>query len=283
MIGTKVGGDKMKATLEHAITLPMDQQFQFMKDQGYTIKDLCETLLSKDDKLRNELVPFLFVNSIQSQSIDRDELKEIVTTLVSDAYLFYKIGSRDDATVFVRSNTALWLTIIFQSNEAQSFLSEEEAIRLFEKMTTYLMKEKDLRGYVEPIGWANAVTNAMNLYIILTKDASFQLRFIPTILTGMTKTIQSGYVFVDDEEAKFAHFIQALVSFDYPEEILIEWIEQLYDRLQFQIYEEGYTPFFYKGKTNLTHTMQALYFKLKFSRTYPKVQATVSIFLSKWA
>ena len=273
----------MKAIIEQALTLPIEQQYVYVTENGLTLNEICEALKSKDSILRDQLAPHLVMNCIQSESVSEEVLKGLVEHLISEDFLFNSIGTKLNDTIFIRSNAALWLTIIFQSNNVLSFLTGEEAKELFEKISTYLYKEKDVRGFVEEKGWANAITNAMNLYITIVQDDAFEWRFVPTILAGISKAIQSDYVFVNDEEAKFAHFIQSLTKIDYPEDILIEWIEQLYDRLQYQVYEEGYTPEFYKGKTNLTHTMQATYFKLKFSRAYPKAQATASIFLSKWA
>jgi hypothetical protein len=268
--------------LQQAVLLTPEEQLTLFKGNNITITDILSIVKSENVELREQYAPRVLMDLVNARLVDHQELKEIVQRLVSATYLYEGIGEQHTKTVFIRSTSAMWLTILIQADMEQHFLTTEEAKDVLQQLSVYLLKERDVRGYVEGQGWANAATNAMNLYLTCLQHPAFEIRFVPNILSGISKALITGYVFVDDEEARFAQFVQALSNLDYPEEVLIEWIEQLYDKLQYHLYEEGYTSAYYKNKTNLTHLMQSLYFKLKFSNTYPKTQGVVSIFLSKW-
>lgn len=272
----------MKEILQQAVLLTPEEQLSLFEGNNITIMDILSVVKNEEAELREQYAPRVLMDLVNARLLDRQELKAMVQQLVSPNNLFQGIGEHNTKTVFIRSTSAMWLTILIQADIEQQFLTIEDAKDVIQQLSVYLLKERDVRGYIEGQGWANAATNAINLYLICLQHPAFEIRFVPNILSGISKALTTGYVFVDDEEARFAHFVQALSNLDYPEEVLIEWIEQLYDKLQFHLYEEGYTSAYYKNKTNLTHLMHSLYFKLKFSNTYPKTQGVVSIFLSKW-
>ena len=269
----------MKELIQQMAVLSPVEQKKLMEDQNYSILDILP-LIKSEEVAERDFATQIFMDLVNTRSVKMEELQKCIDLLMT--YLYEGIGEQHSNTVFIRSTTTLWITILIQADMDQHFLAPEKANELLSKLSSYLMKEHDLRGYVEGRGWANAATNATNLYITCLQHPSFELRFIPNILSGITKSLITGYVFIDDEEARFAQLVQSLSVLDYPEEVIIEWIEQLYDKLQWILYEEGYTEKYYKMKTNLTHLMQSLYFKLKFSKTYSKTQGVIAIFLSKW-
>ena len=273
----------MKEILQQAVLLAPEEQLTLFEGNNLAIRDILSIVKNEEAELREQYATRVLMDLVQARLVDQLELKDIVQQLVSPEFLYQGIGEQHTKSVFIRSTSTLWLLILIQADIEQQFLTSEEAKDVMQQISVYLLKERDVRGYVEGQGWANAATNAMNLYITCLQHPAFENRLVPNILSGISKALITGYVFVDDEEARFAQFVQALSNRDYPEEVLIEWIEQLYDKLQYHLYEIGYSPAYYKNKTNLTHLMQSLYFKLKFSNTYPKTQGVVSIFLSKWA
>lgn len=95
------------------------------------------------------------------------------------------------------------------------------------------------------------------------------MRFAPILLQGIKNSLWKDSVYVDDEDERLVTIIEKLMAKGYPEEILIEWVEQVFDKLQFYLMEVGYTPQYFAARTNTLHFMKTLYFTLKFSQKLP--------------
>ena len=271
----------MKNILQQAILLQPEMRHRFLQEHQIDLQQLLLVIGSPDSELRDELAFRIFVESLYTNSWSQNELNEVVKKLISNNYLFLNIGEVGKDSIYTRSFSALWLSYLLKVDAQQSFLNDQESVEIFEKVASYLMRENDTRGLVENEGWANAVTHAGDMFIASVYHPRFEMRFVPQFLQGISKCIWAGNVFVDDEEQRLAELIKLFHTIDYPEEVIVEWIEQLFDKLDFHLYERGYTRDYFKAKTNLIHLMQALYFKLKFSKVYPKVQSVASFFIAK--
>ncbi len=272
----------MKHILKQAIQLQPEVRHAFLQQHNIDIHQLLHVIGNPDSELRDELAFRIFVETLYANSWSKQDLNEVVNKLISDEYLFFRIGEVGKQSIYTRSFSALWLSYLLKIDTQQPFLNEQECKAVFEKISTYLIREYDTRGLVENEGWANAVTHAGDLYIASILHPHFEMRFVPQLLQGISKAIWAGNVFVDDEEHRLADVIKRLHTIDYPEDVLVEWIEQLFDKLDFHLYERGYTREYFKAKTNAIHLMQAIYFKMKFTKVYPKVQSVASFFIAKF-
>ena len=275
------GARQVKNILQQAIQIQPEMRHAYLQKHNIDIHQLLHVIGSPDSELRDELAFRIFVESLFANGWSQNELNEVVKKLISNDYLFLNIGEVGNKSIYTRSFSALWLSYLLKVDTQQSFLNDQESKVVFEKISTYLMREYDTRGLVENEGWANAVTHAGDLFIASILHPRFEMRFVPQFLQGISKSIWAGNVFVDDEEQRLAEVIKLLQTIDYPEDVLVEWIEQLFDKLDFHLYEQGYTREYFKAKTNSIHLMQAIYFKLKFAKVYPKVQSVASFFIAK--
>jgi len=271
----------VKNILQQALQLQPEMRQVFLKKHNIDIHSLLDVIGSPDSELRDELAFRIFVELLYANCWSQNELNEVVKKLISNDYLFFNIGDAGKESVYSRSFSALWLSYLLKFDTQQPFLNEQESKAVFDKISIYLMKENDTRGLVEQEGWANSVTHAADMFIASILHPHFELRYVPQFLQGISKSIWAGNVFVDDEEQRLAESIKLLHTIDYPEDVLVEWIEQLFDKLDFHLYEKGYTREYFKAKTNSIHLMQAIYFKLKFAKVYPKVQSIASFFIAK--
>ena len=272
---------KMKNILQQAIKEQPEMRPNFLQKHNIDLFDLLQVIGDRDAVLRDELAFRIFVESLYTGSWPNQVLNKVTKKLITEDFLFFNIGEIGTPSVYTRSFSALWLSYLLKVDAQQPFLEEQESKVIFEKVTTYLIRECDTRGLVEDEGWANAVTHAADLYTACVLHPHFEMRFVPLCLQGISNSIWAGNVFVDDEEQKLADVIKVLQTIDFPEDVLVEWIEQLFDKLEFHLYERGYTRDYFKAKTNTIHLMQAIYFKLKFAKIYSKVQSIASIFIAK--
>ena len=271
----------MKNILQQAIQLQPEMRPDYLQKQNIDLYELLQVIGSPDTVLRDELAFRIFVESLYTSSWPDQVLREVAKKLITEDFLFFKMGEIGTQSIYTRSFSALWLSYLVKVDAQQPFLEEQESKVIFEKVTTYLIRECDTRGLVENEGWANAVSHAADLYTACIVHPDFEMRFVPLFLQGISNSIWAGNVFVDDEEQKLADVIKVLQTINYPKDVLVEWIEQLFDKLEFHLYERGYTRDYFKAKTNTIHLMQAIYFKMKFAKIYSKVQSIASFFIGK--
>ncbi|MGE7666495.1 DUF2785 domain-containing protein [Ureibacillus composti] len=273
----------MKETLLKVLSMDTVERQQFMNQQGnQLIEEMILHIGSPDNELRDQLNYRLFIELLSYQLLTSEQMTFLVQTLQGNDYLYQKIGEVDTDTVFTRSFSALWLTALINVDSQLHFLPDDTAKSLLEICVPYLTKEKDVRGFVGEKGWARSIAHGADLASALISHPQFEIRLSPILLQGIKDSFWKGTVYVDDEEERLVAIINQLISKEFPEEILIEWVEQVFDKLQFYLMEVGYTPQYFNARTNTLHFMKTLYFTLKFSQQMPQLKGTVSIFISKW-
>ncbi|KGR74847.1 hypothetical protein CD33_13830 [Ureibacillus sinduriensis BLB-1 = JCM 15800] len=265
------------------MTMNETERQAYMNENG---EQLIETMIAHighpEDELRDKLIYRLFIELLAAQLFTRKQMAQIASTLKGDHYLFCSIGERETDTVFTRSFSALWLSDLINADGQLRFLSEQEATSILDAASIYLTKEKDVRGFVGEKGWAHSIAHGADLSSAIIAHPLFSVRLAPVILQGIKDGFWKGTVYVDDEEERLVTIVEKLIAKDFPEEVLIEWVEQTFDKLQFYLMEVGYTPQYFAARTNTLHFMKTLYFTLKFSQKSPQLMGIVSLFVAKW-
>lgn len=255
----------------------------YMQKQGDTlIKYMLNHIGHPEDELRDKLNYRVFIELLSENLFTNDQLKELTKTLYSNHYLFNSIGDQNSDSVFTRSFSALWLNNLLNVDRQIRFLSNDDAKNILEVCSHYLNKELDVRGFVGEKGWAHSIAHGSDLASAIVSHPLFEERLSPILLQGIKESFWKGTVYVDDEEERLVTIVENLINQDYPEEILIEWVEQVFDKLQFYLMEVGYTPQYFAARTNTLHFMKTLYFTLKFSQKMSTLNGIVSIFIGKW-
>lgn len=273
----------MKETLQQILSMDTTDRKIYMIENG---NELLEKMLLNigfpEDELRDKLNYRLFIELLSEQMLTKEQMSSLVSTLQGDNFLYFAIGEFETDSVFIRSFSALWLTSLIYTDSQFHFLKDDEAKKLFERCVPYLSKERDVRGFVVEKGWAHAIANGAELTSAIVNHPTFELKLAPILLQGIKDSFWKGRVYVDDEEERLVSIIEKLVAKDFPEEILIEWVEQVFDKLQFYLMEVGYTPQYFSARTNTLHFMKTLYFTLKFSQKMPELRGITSILIGRW-
>ncbi|WP_332645553.1 DUF2785 domain-containing protein [Lysinibacillus sp. 54212] len=236
-----------------------------------------------NSKLRDQLNYRVFIELLASNTFSQEGLKTVSEALISDDLLFLNISGGQTDSVFTRTFTTLWLTGILHVDARLRFIEEDKLTEIFTRSSRYFLQENDVRGFVdEARGWAHSMAHGADLMEAIIRHPKFDFRFAPFILQGLKEAFWKGSVYIDDEEERFAKIIDALISVEFNEEVLIEWVEQTFDKLEAYLYQEGYTPAWFKARTNTLHFMKTLYFTVKFRNKYDKLRGVTSIFIQKW-
>ncbi|MEC1177224.1 DUF2785 domain-containing protein [Metasolibacillus meyeri] len=226
----------------------------------------------------DKIVYRLFGELMTGALFSKEQLVRTTLALPTNDYLFKNIANSDTDSVFTRSFSALWLVYLLYSDRELSFLTKEEAQFVMVAASRYLEREQDVRGFVEGQGWAHGA----DLFAMMLTHPHLPPHVVPVLLQGIKSTFWKGTVYGVEEEERLAQIFEQLVKMDFPEEVCIEWVEQVFDKLTLQRENEGYTMQFFNARMNVLRFMRTLYFTLKFSHKMPQLQGVVSIFIGKW-
>ena len=80
------------------------------------------------------------------------------------------IGEQDDDTVFRRSFSALVLGECIARDNVRPLLPGGKILEWGDRLTTWLLRERDLRGFVPGKGWAHAVAHGADTLAILARS-----------------------------------------------------------------------------------------------------------------
>ncbi|MBB4824691.1 hypothetical protein HNO89_001915 [Sporosarcina luteola] len=273
----------LKTTLQQVIDMSPEERKEYMQESGgQLIEQMLEEIGSIDPILRDEQIYRLFITLLTERLIENDMMENCAIELISDRRLFWSIGEMDTDSVFTRSFTTLWLAGLLAIDRETSYLEETVRHVVMERSATYLQQERDVRGFVEEKGWAHSIAHGADLAAVIAGHPLAEKRLMPVLLQGVSDSFWKGTVYTDNEDERLVAVIMALVKQEYPEEVLVEWVEQVFDRLEMEKTRKGYSRSFFQARTNTLQFMKTLYFALKMNYQAPALQQVVAHFIQKW-
>lgn len=271
---------QLKETLQHILTLDEAGRAHYVAEQGDALlPEMLANIGHIEEELRDQLNYRVFIELLSAGHFSHAQLERLAKAIGSKEYLLF--GMAEPNGGFTRSFSALWLTGLLHADRQLSYLNSDDAGAILETAAYYMQRERDVRGLTEH-GWVHSMAHAADLGIAIIQHPAFQIRFAPILLEGIKSALWKGRVYTDDEDERFAKLIPALAAVDFPEVVLLEWVEQLTDKLARHSYMAGYDRAFYEARTNTLQLLRALYFNLKFTQRYDKLRGTVSILIQEW-
>ena len=222
----------MKQQMKMVLEMDEVQCRHYMDLHGEELfASMLANLGSTDSELRDELIYRLLVKLLSGNHLEINQMTDAIQQLLSDRYLFASIGEKDSDDVFIRSFSTLWLTGLFWLDQDHPFMDNELRSLAMEKSAIYLLQEQDTRGFVEGKGWAHCIAHGADLAVGVANHPLVEKRLIPIILEGVSACFWKGGVYTDDEDERLVAIILTLAKKDYPEDVLIEWTEQVFDKV----------------------------------------------------
>lgn len=217
----------------------MDKQFwiSIMKSDyeipaGYSVltltDELFSTIGSTDSELRDSIGLEVFYNWLKKGFFSADDLRRFTLELIGN--LQKGIGEDEGDSVFLRSFSALWLSLIIDRDNEVLQLEQKDIASILDAALEYFTMEKDLRGYVPVKGYAHALAHASDLFGALAESkltgAEEHLKILGCIARKMEHST-SG-VFLYNEESRLARavigiFARATLSIDQ----IKDWLTSL--------------------------------------------------------
>lgn len=191
------------------------------------LDEMIENIGSTDPILRDELIYTAFGTLIFKHHLDKQRLEYILTKLLQSKSFLLNIDQPMTDSVFTRSFTALAYAALLEYDSSKQIISPILVRKVIDATHEYMVKEVDLRGYIEHKGWAHAVAHGADLldsivkHPVATEDDAFQiLQHIKRFLT-----IAHGYQ--DDEEERLARAFITLTKYHISEAFRVDWLLQL--------------------------------------------------------
>lgn len=273
----------LKETLQSFLQMDYAHKVVFIKDSQLSLIDgMLAHIGSPDAELRDQYIYQTFHDLINNQLLSDEGLTYLFEKTSSKDLLLFQIREQSSDSVFTRALSALVLANLITFDAQERRLPAEMLVSFFEKAPQLMSLEQDLRTFVANKGWAHSIAASADLIVAVIKHPLFELRFSPVILQALKNSLWKGCVYVDDEEERFTRIINALIIKSIPEELLIEWIEQLFDKLDMHLLHYGYDETFFKGRTVTLNFMKTLYFSLKMKNQMPSLQNTIYTLIGKW-
>ena len=216
------------------------------------------SLGSTDPVLRDKLINRVLGRWTELY-FDSQQLASLLNITLDEQHLFHGLGEQETDSVFMRSFSSLAIASFIARHRARPFLTAQAVNEILQKMSSYLPRERDLRGYVTDKGWAHAVAHAADALDELSLCPEVGEESLVDMLRVMRETIVgASVVFVDDEDERLVSAVlsavqrQVLTKAD-----ITRWISSLVSFELPPTYQE-----WLRKRTNIKHFMRSLYFRL---------------------
>ena len=220
-----------------------------------------------DSEIRDKLVYVTYYYWCFNGVFTSEQLRQLLNICIDEEHLFYKIGEKDTDSVFTRTFSILIIPLVLYVDQKSAFLTKDEIHNVKGKVIEYLELEKDLRGYVEGKGWADARAHAADVINDIAKSVYIGHIDLLNLLEVIRKKASIGdYPCVSNEDERMSTAVISIFERKIlTDEEIICWIESFAPIEKIGIY-----PFDLYSKTNVNHFLSNLYFKL-LNQNYPKL------------
>lgn len=201
---------------------------------------LLNALRQTDPELRDHGVFFFIADALQHQAFSDEQIVLMTRYLLQDNVLLSHITETENDGVFLRSFAVFILSMLAYANRQSSvdLYSDELRNTFIEQIATYILLEKDTRGFVGEKGWAHAFMHIGNLLDEITSDVETTRAdklFLETILLERLKRLDTPMVM--GETRRIVGYLTHLVNVNpiyahYFLKQLKQWRQEMTRRLQ---------------------------------------------------
>ena len=195
-----------KAIKDHNFAVPSHESV------GALALEIADLAASTDPIVRDECGYEILASWIyRDQLLAGDQLEALRRKLIPG--MIFQIGEAESDTIFRRSFSALYTSILAAQDLHKPFLS---ATAFKETLNTALQcyaEEKDLRGYVPVKGWAHATAHVADLFKFLARNPDLSVEDQKRIVSGVLQRCRTAHlVFIWGEDARMAAALLSVVD-----------------------------------------------------------------------
>jgi hypothetical protein len=186
------------------------------------------------------------------------------------------LGELEGDLVFRRSFSALILGEVIARDAIQPLVPGGKVLEWGDRIATWFLAERDLRGYVPGKGWAHAIAHGADALGTLSGSPHTSIGELTVILDviGERVMMPADRVFHSGEPDRLAlATMQVLRRNRVPFDIIEPWVERLGEHASSRPRRRDVDPYLHGG--NADAFLRALYFQLAFSPHPPEVRGDV--------
>lgn len=188
------------------------------------------------------------------------------------------LGERDTDTVFRRSYSALVLSECIARDNGRPLVPGGKVLEWGDRIATWLLRERDLRGYVPGRGWAHAVANGADALAVLAASPHVSKPELTVLLDVIADRVLAltDTLFASGEPDRLAAATLAVLRRDVlPLSIVEPWIARIAAATTSRSHQDD--PYLRSG--NAEAFLRALYLQLSLGKRPPAVRADVLLAL----
>lgn len=144
--------------------------------------------------------------------------------------LTHQLGSDGDDSVFRRSFSALILAEAIARDNQLALLADDIVLRWGDRATSWLVRERDLRGWIPDRGWAHAVAHGADLIGQLARSRHLGALELTVLLDVVADRLlhPTDYVWRHGEDDRLAYAVMAILHRNLVTvEVLEPWVARL--------------------------------------------------------
>ena len=188
--------------------------------------------------------------------------------------LLVGIGERDSDTVFRRSFSALVLGECIARDNTRPLLPGGKILDWGDRLTTWLLREQDLRGFVPTKGWAHAVSHGADTLAILAASPHLATPELTVLLDVVADRLllPVDRLFSSGEPDRLAFATIAILRRNVvPLRVLEPWIARIAASAGIRSSYDDRDPYLAGG--NAEAFLRALYLQLSLGARPPQVRS----------
>ncbi len=259
-------------------TRVIDQHHSVPRDRPLAdlTAELTQMLGDTDPRVRDEVAyPTL------ATWVERGEYDDLLPGLGDGmaAGLRTGIGESGTDSVFRRSFSALVLAECIARDTERPLVPGGKVLDWGDRIATWVLEERDLRGYVDGKGWAHAVAHGADALGVLARSPHIGRAELGVLLDVISErlAIPTATLFAHGEADRLAAATMAVLRRDrVPIETLEPWVTRLAEAARHRALEGD--PYLVTGNTE--QFLRALYLQLALgTQTAPTVRADLLLLL----
>jgi len=139
------------------------------------------------------------------------------------------LGDVDTDTVFRRTFSVLVLAAVIERDSAAQLLPGDQVLRWGDRIVSWLLRERDLRGYVPGKGWAHAVAHGADAIAALAGSRHFGPTELTVLLDVLADRILESDAPLDSGEPdRVASAVMAVLRRNLvPVKVVEPWVARL--------------------------------------------------------
>lgn len=242
------------------------------------LSKMIENIGSVDPVLRDQVIYTAFWKLVSTNRLNKNQLEYVLTTLLEQEKLLMGIEQSPSDQVFTRSFTSLVFAAVLFYDSKNPSIDHKIVREVMEQTFKYMLKEKDVRGYVEGKGWAHAAAHAADLldsivqHPLSTEDDARQ------VLQAIAHFLMIARGYQDEEEECLARAYVMLTKHHLTEQELVGWLLTVERKVKdgFSSYTDELQSYY--SQVAFKKFLQSVYFLLAREQIQPQIQIRQIIF-----